>query len=125
MRYKIIISIASVLSLLNGLSFILLPAFSLSLLGRSTNSTGIMNARLFGACALGLALITWLGRNSESKEVRKLVAYGMLVTLALLVLVDISGLVSGAVNSLGWLFFAADFSLSVALLVAIFTGGGV
>ena len=124
MKYKTVTSIAAILSFLNAVFFILAPTFSLSLLGRETNPTGIMNARFFGACALGLAVITWLARNVEYPEVRRWVSYGMLVTLCLLVLIDLYGILTGAMNSLGWLFFIADFGLALGFILSIFTDGG-
>ena len=124
MKYKTVTSIAAFLSFLNGILFILAPVFSLSLLGRETNLTGLMNTRFFGACALGLAVITWLARDTRIPEVRKLVSYGMLTTLVLLAVIDINGIITGAMNHLGWLIFIADFSLSLAFLLSIFTGGG-
>jgi hypothetical protein len=124
MKYKIVTSIAAILSFLNAAFFVLAPAFSLSLLGRETNPTGIMNARFFGACALGLAVITWLARNAEYPEVRRWVSYGMLVTLCLLFVIDLSGILSGAMNNLGWLFFIADFGLALGFILSIFTDGG-
>ena len=124
MKYKTVTSIAAILSFLNAAFFILTPAFSLSLLGRETNPTGIMNARFFGACALGLAVITWLARNAKYTEVRRWVSYGMLVTLCLLVAIDLYGIFTGAMNNLGWLFFIADFGLALGFILSIFTDRG-
>jgi hypothetical protein len=53
MKYKTVTSLAAILSFINGSFYILAPGFSLYILGRETNPTGIMNTRLFGACALG------------------------------------------------------------------------
>jgi hypothetical protein len=124
MKYKTVTSIAAILSLLNAVFFVLAPVFSLSLLGRDTNLTGIMNTRFFGACALGLAVITWLARDAQYPEVRRLVSLGMLITLGLLAVIDLDGIITGAMNNLGWLLFFADFSLSLGFLLSIFADGG-
>jgi hypothetical protein len=124
MKYKTVTSIAAILSLLNAVFFVLAPVFSLSLLGRDTNLTGIMNTRFFGACALGLAVITWLARDAQYPEVRRLVSLGMLITLGLLAVIDLNGIITGAMNNLGWLLFFADFSLSLGFLLSIFADGG-
>jgi hypothetical protein len=81
MTYKTVTATAAILSFFNGVLFLLAPVFSLSLLGRDTNLTGIMNTRNFGACALGLAVIAWLAKDVQYPEVRRLVSYGMLITL--------------------------------------------
>jgi hypothetical protein len=124
MRYKIVTTAAAILSFLNGVFFLVVPSFSLSILGRDTNLTGIMNTRYFGACALGLAVMTWLAREIQYPEVRRLVSYGMLTTLGILVVIDLNGLITGAMNQLGWLFFLADLILSIGFILSIFTGGG-
>ncbi len=124
MRYKIITSTTAILSFFNGFFFLLAPVFSLSLLGRDTNPTGILSARYFGACALGLALIAWLARDVQVPEVRRLVSYGMLTSLGLLAVIDLDGLITGAMNQLGWLLFSADFILSLGFILLIFTDEG-
>lgn len=124
MKYKTVTSVAAILSFLNGVLFILVPAFSLSLLGRDTNLTGIMNTRFFGACALGLAVITWLARDIQYPEVRRLVTYGMLTSLSLLAVIDLNGIITGAINKLGWLMFLADLFLAIGFILSIFTDGG-
>ncbi len=123
-KYKTVTSIAAILSFLNGVFFILAPVFSLSILGRETNLTGIMNVRYFGACALGLAVITWMARDVKYPEVQRLISIGMLTTLCILVVIDLNGILTGAMNNLGWLLFIVDFFLSLGFFLSIFTGGG-
>lgn len=124
MKFKIVAMVASILSFINAAFFILVPVLTLSLLGRDTNLTGIMNTRLFGACALGLAVITWLARDTQYPDVRTWVSYGMAITLGLLAVIDLNGIITGAMNYLGWIMFVADLSLSLCFLLSIFTGGG-
>jgi hypothetical protein len=124
MVYKTATTTAAILSFFNGVLFLFIPVFSLSLLGRDTNITGIMNTRYFGACALGLSVIAWLARNIQYPEVRRLVSFGMLITLGLLALIDLNGIITGAMNQLGWLLFSADLILSLGFVISIFTGGG-
>jgi uncharacterized membrane protein len=124
MKYKTITSAAAILSFLNGLFFLIAPVFSLSILGRETNLTGIMNTRISGACALGLAVIAWLARDVQYPEVRQLMTYGMLTTFCVLVVVDLHGVLTGAINSLGWLIFIADLFLSLGFVLSIFTARG-
>jgi hypothetical protein len=124
MKYKTITSAAAILSFLNGLFFLIAPVFSLSILGRETNLTGIMNTRISGACALGLAVIAWLARDVQYPEVRRLMTYGMLTTFFVLVVVDLHGVLTGAINSLGWLIFIADLFLTLGFVLSIFTARG-
>jgi len=124
MKYKTITSIAAILTFINASFFIFAPVFSLSLLGRVTNLTGIMNTRISGACALGLSVMTWLAKDIKYPDVRRLVSYGMLTTLCILVVIDLNGIMTGAINELGWLIFFADLFLSLGFILSIFTDGG-
>jgi uncharacterized membrane protein len=124
MKYKTITSAAAILSFLNGLFFLIVPVFSLSILGQETNLTGIMNTRISGACALGLAVIAWLARDVQYPEVRRLVTYGMLTTFCILVVVDLHGVLTSAINDLGWLIFIADLFLALGFVLSIFTARG-
>jgi hypothetical protein len=124
MKYKTIAALAAILSFINGSFFLLAPVFSMSLLGRDTNLTGIMNTRISGGCAIGLAVIVWLAKDIKYPEVRRLITYGMLTTFCLLVVIDIHGVVIGAVNNLGWLFFFGDLFLLLGFVLSIFTDGG-
>jgi len=124
MKYKTITSVAAILTIIHASLFIFAPVFSLSLLGRETNLTGIMNTRISGACALGLGIMTWLAKDIQYPEVRRLVSYGMLTTLCILVVIDLNGILTGAINKLGWLIFFIDLFLSLGFISSIFTGGG-
>jgi uncharacterized membrane protein len=124
MKYKTITSMAAILTFINASFFILAPVLSISLLGRETNLTGIMNTRIAGACALGLAVLAWMARDLQYPEVRRLVSIGMLTTFSILVLIDLNGIVSGAINYLGWFIFIADLFLALGFILAIFTDGG-
>ena len=124
MRFKTIATIAGILTFVNAVFFLLAPVFSLRLLGHETNPTGIMITRISGACALGLSVMTWLARDTQAPQVRRLVSYGMLTAFGVLVVIDLAGILSGAVNGMGWLIFFADLFLSTGFLLSIFTDRG-
>jgi hypothetical protein len=48
----------------------------------------------------------------------------MLITLGILTVIDLDGIISGAMNQLGWLLFSADLILSLGFVISIFTDGG-
>jgi uncharacterized membrane protein len=124
MRFKTIATIAGILTFVNAVFFLLAPVFSLRLLGHETNPTGIMITRISGACALGLSVMTWLARDTQAPQARRLVSYGMLTALGVLVVIDLAGILSGAVNGMGWLIFFADLFISTGFLLSIFTDRG-
>jgi len=111
MLYKTLNSLTALFSLVNGTFFLFVPAYSLSLMGTSTNNAGLMNTQIAGAIALGVAVINWQSRNAKSVETQKVIATGNLTMFILLVVVDFFSLRSGVINFTGWLFLAADFLL--------------
>lgn len=57
-------------------------------------------------------------------EVQRLIAFGNLTTLGILVLVDLHSLITGAMGILGWSLFSADLILSMVFIffLSTFTG---
>lgn len=85
---------------------------------------GIMNTRVSGACALGLSVITWLARDIKSLEFQRVVAFGNLTTLGLLVFVGLHGIITGAINDYGWVIFFADLLLSIGFVFFLIKNTG-
>ena len=119
MKFKTIATISALLTFLNAVFFLLLPEFSLSLLGRNTNLIGIMNTRISGACALGLSTLTWSARNTKSLEVQKIVYIGNMTTFCILIIIDFHGAVINAINELGWLIFLIDLLIFLGFVLSV------
>lgn len=124
MKFKTITTISAFLTLLNAVSFLFFPEYSLSLLGRTTNLVGILNTRISGACAFGLGIWTWSARNTKAPEVRHIVYLGNITTFGILIFVDLFGILKSAINELGWLIFFIDFLIFLGFISSIFTHGG-
>ena len=116
MNFKNLNTITAFLSMINSLFYLLAPVFSLELMSRSTNAVGLLNTRMAGACALGIALITWQSRNIVETKFQNIVSGGNLAMFIALVIVEIHGIWSGAFNWVGWLFLTADSLLALAYL---------
>lgn len=115
--YKTLNTITAVGTLMNGVFYLIIPGFSLFLLGQSTNPIGLMNTRVAGACALGLCVINWTSRNVIEKNFQRMIAGGNLLMFALLVFVEIHGTLEGAINWVGWAFLLADSSLGLGYTI--------
>ena len=124
MKFKTITTLAALLTCLNAVFFLFFPEYSLSLLGRTTNLVGVMNTRLAGACAFGLCVWTWSVRNTKVWEVKRTVYIGNLTTFGVLLLVDLHGLLLGAINEVGWLIFFFDGLIFLGFLTSIFRSRG-
>ena len=112
-NYKTLNTFTAIGSFINSVFFILAPVFSLTLMGRTAAPIGLMNTRLAGACALGFCVVTWKTRNTNDPEIQKIIALGNLIMLGVLVFVDLHGILTGAINFVGYAFLAADSFLSV------------
>ena len=108
------------LSLAHGAFYLLLPVWSLSVMGASTNAAGVLNARYFGACALGYGILLWFIRESSSHEVIRAILISILITLGFSALAGIWGQLDKAVNSLVFLFIFTDFSLALGSGLCLF-----
>lgn len=113
MNYKNLNTITAFLSMINSLFYLLAPVFSLVLMSRSTNPVGLLNTRMAGACALGIAVITWQSRNITERTFQNIVCAGNLAMFIALVTVEIHGILSGAFNWVGYLFVTADSLLAL------------
>jgi hypothetical protein len=122
MKFKSITSITAVLTFINAILFLVLPGVTMSILGGSLTSTGLMNTRISGACALGLSLVLWQVRDIPPSRMQTSISRIMLLIMLILVVVDLHGIFSSAVNQLGWIFFFTDFLVVVGFLFVVFTG---
>lgn len=119
MKFKGIVIITALGILVNALLFLLFPVYSMTILGRTLNGAGIMNTRISGACALALSLWLWQSRNMSSSLEQKKVAGVFLILFILMVAIDIHGLLTGAINQVGWVMTAVDLLLGCAFLFLV------
>lgn len=112
LNFKNLNTITAAGSLVNSLFYLLAPAFSLSLMGASASPIGLMITRVAGACALGMCVISWLSRNWTDPALQRVVIAGNLTMLTALSAIEIHGILSGAMNWVGWLFVGADTLLA-------------
>jgi len=116
MNFKYLSTLTAILSLINSFFYIFAPALSLLLLGQTASPIGLLNTRIAGACALGIAAITWLSRNIQETSYQRIVIYGNLIMFTVLTIIEIEGTLSGALNWIGWLFIIADSLLAACFV---------
>jgi hypothetical protein len=102
MRPSTVFLTGSVLALVFGLGFLLVPASILPLYGVSTDPSAVLMARYFGAALLHLGLLVYLLRNVREPGVVRIMAQtGVLGSIAGAA-VSLMGVMAGTVNALGW-----------------------
>lgn len=118
-RFKYLAVITAIGMWVNAVLFLLFPAFSMSLLGRELNAAGLMNTRLSGAIAFSLALVLYLLRDLPASREQRWLKICMLLQFLLVLLIDLHGLLTGAINQVGWVIFVADALLASAWFLTI------
>ena len=115
MKLSTFISIHSILLFLFGLGFLLAPAGMLSVYDTSTNSTGLLTARVFGIGNIQLSIIMWISRNDVGSKILKTLVLLLFLGNALAFMLSLQAQISGVFNVLGWtnvalfLFFAFGY----------------
>lgn len=102
MKLGMLFTVNALLAVAFGLAFVLVPAEFLQQYGVTVNSGTVVLARLFGATLVGLAVLCWLARTAPVSEGLRAIMIGLFAIDALGFVAALQGVLSGAVNSLGW-----------------------
>jgi uncharacterized membrane protein len=94
--------IKAVVCLVFGLFLLLGPDTLLNLLGAELNDAGRFTAREYGAALVGTLLLTWFARNVKAADARGAILVDLLVYDFIGMVVTLSVVLSGVLNSLGW-----------------------
>jgi len=86
-----------------GIPILLVPDFIYSIFGATLAAGGVFAAREYGASMMGNLMLTWFARNSQESESRWAIVLALFVYDAIGFIVAMIAVLSGAVNSLGWL----------------------
>jgi hypothetical protein len=108
MKFNTYVGIVAILSTLNGLAFLLVPETALPPYGIITDIAGILNARYFGAVALGMGVLLWFAKNTGEAQTRRAIATGILVGFIATLVVSVGGTLAGVLNALGWSLVVID-----------------
>lgn len=115
MTLKTLLIIKAIVCLCFGISVLLVPDFIYSILGASLALGGAFAAREYGASMIGNLMLTWFARNSQESDARRAIILALFVYDAVGFVVTLIAVLSGVLNSLGWLivviylFFAGGF----------------
>jgi len=102
MKLSSFLVIKAIVCLVFGIGFTLIPIAVMSVYGASLDTAGEYMSRLFGAVFIGIGLICWLCKSTDSIALKG-------ITLALCIadtigfIVALSYQLSGFMNALGWI----------------------
>ena len=102
MKLSTFISVHSVLLFLFGLGFLLVPTLMLSVYGTSTNSTGILTARVFGIGNIQLGIIMWASRKYVGSKILETLVLLLFFGNVLAFMLALQAQITGVFNLLGW-----------------------
>jgi hypothetical protein len=102
MNIKALFVVHSIIALVFGVAFVLVPAQVASIYGATVTSGGIFIGRMFGSSLLTFAAILWLARDSQDSAARRALVLGFFITFIIGAIVAAQGVLTGVVNALGW-----------------------
>jgi hypothetical protein len=115
MRLYRFLIIKAGISIIFGLSFLLIPEATTSLFGVSINQTAATTARYMGALLLGIGFICWFARLCTDYLEIQGILLSLFIADTLGFLIALFSQLSGLYNTLGWVNVAIWFLLALGL----------
>lgn len=114
MSVKSLFQVNAVIALLYGIGLLIVPSPFLGMYDIGVTTGTALVAQLFGVSLIAVGLITWFARDSAPNDARQAIMQGLFWTDVLGTVVAVLGIVSGAVNALGWSTVAVYALLATA-----------
>ena len=102
MKLKTLMIINSVVAIVFGVLFVIVPAQAYSCYNITADEQLIYMGRLFGSALIGFAILTWIARNAADSDARKAILYALFAADCIGFVVSLIGQISNVVNALGW-----------------------
>lgn len=102
MKLNTLFSINTVVAILFGIAFILIPAPLLSLYGVELNQAGLYIAQLLGTAFIGFGIVTWQARYASNSSALRAILLGIFLADILGFVITVFYQLRGIANSLGW-----------------------
>jgi hypothetical protein len=102
MNIKLLLAIASVVSVLYAIALLLFPRALDVQFGMSPDAETIYIDRFLGGALLALAVISWTVREAADRNAVRGVLLGLSAGSAVAIVVAIWGVVAGITNAMGW-----------------------
>ena len=113
MKLKTLMIINTIVAIVFGVTFVILPAHVYSLYEITADEQLVYMGRLFGGALTGFALLTWLARNATSSDAQWAIIYALFTADCIGFIVALIGQISNVVNTIGWSTVAIYLLLAV------------
>ena len=121
-RLSRFLAFAAIITLINGVSYTLVPRFLLPTYGIAVTPGAMLGFRLFGAALLTFGLILWLIRQSHDWTAIRAVLIGASVGNIVGIAVSLWAIFRGFINGSGWLFVLTYGVLLLGYLYSLWAG---
>ena len=103
MKFNVLMIINSIVAIVFGVLFVIIPAQILSMYGDAMVGLQLNYiSQLFGAALIGFGLLTWTARNAADSEARKAIVLSLFVSDIIGFVVALIAQMNNVVNNLGW-----------------------
>jgi hypothetical protein len=92
----------TIVALVFGLAFVLVPEQTLDLYGISLSEAGLLVGRLFGAALLSFAVLTWLTKDAMASSERQAILLALFVGDIVGFVASLLAQLNEVANALGW-----------------------
>jgi hypothetical protein len=114
MKLKTLFIINAIIILPSGLSFLIAPAYFMSISGITLSTGGQYLVQLLGVAYIAISVLCWLIKNAEDSTALRAIIASSFVHTGLGTIIAAYAQISGVVNSYGWITVVLYFSLSVS-----------
>lgn len=101
MKLSTFLIIKAIVCFVFGIGYIVVPVATGSIYEMTLDPNGLVMARFFGTCFLGIGLILWLCRNADW-NVLKNITLSLFICDIIGFIISLSAQLSGLFNALGW-----------------------
>ena len=103
MKLSLLYLVNSVVAVIYSVLILMVPTLMLKAHGMAVSDSAILMSRFFGSALLGMGITTWLARNAAPSNARKAITLSFFISDVLGLIVSLMAMISGHMNTLGWL----------------------
>jgi uncharacterized membrane protein YfcA len=113
MKLRTLMVIKSVITMVFGIGFVVIPVRVLSFYGVTLDPAGAYMTRLFGAAFIVIGLLLWYARKDAGSPALKAIVLGVFIGDLIGFVIALQAQLLGIVKGLGWLTVAIYFLLAL------------
>jgi hypothetical protein len=102
MKLKTLFMINTVIAIVYGICFVLIPTRVLLIYGLTAGAGEVLMGQYFGVALIGIGLITWLVKNVTERNATGAVILALLISDVIGLIISVIGTISGVMNTFGW-----------------------